>query len=483
MPSPLTMLYYLVHPNELRSIIQWKTWHNPVHERDESKEGPALKRCFHFLDLTSRSFSAVIKELHPELLVPVCLFYLVLRGLDTIEDDMTISLQTKEPILRDFDNILERDGWTFTENGPNEKDRQLLVEFNVVIEEFKKVKPAYRDIIKDITKKMGNGMADYCNNAEHNVNGVNTIADYELYCHYVAGLVGEGLTRLFVEGKVANPALLNRPELMESMGQFLQQVNIIRDIKEDMVDKRRFWPKEVWTKYVTNFEDLSKPENKEVALQASSEMILLALRRADDCLYYLAGIKEQSVFNFCAIPQTMAIATLDLCFQNPVLFQRNIKIKKGDACQLMIESTQNLQLVCDIFRKYARKIHQKNNPHDPNFLNISIACGKIEQFIETIFPSQKKPVNMASPLSVAQAEKERKEAQEAKWDIIYMVSAVMLTIFFITGSMLFVAWLAGARFDIAFSEFRQQFGELMSLSDKPDARDPSENMVINHSEL
>jgi farnesyl-diphosphate farnesyltransferase len=37
----------------------------------------------------------VIKELHPELLVPVTLFYLELRGLDTIEDDMTISLEEK----------------------------------------------------------------------------------------------------------------------------------------------------------------------------------------------------------------------------------------------------------------------------------------------------------------------------------------------------------------------------------------------------
>jgi farnesyl-diphosphate farnesyltransferase len=290
---------------------------------------------------------------------------------------MTIPLEKKEPILRSFQDILGQDGWTFTENGKDEKDRQLLVEFNVVIEEFKKIKPAYRAIIKDITKKMGNGMADYANNAEHNINGVNTIKDYELYCHYVAGLVGEGLTRLFVEGGLANPALLKRPELMESMGQFLQQVNIIRDIKEDLDDRRRFWPKEIWSKYVTRFEDLFKPENEHLALSASSEMILTALSRADDCLYYLAGLKEQSVFNFCAIPQSMAIATLDVCFQNPAIFKRNVKITKGEACQLMTESTQNLQLVCDVFKRYARKIHHKNNPHDPNFLRISIACGKV----------------------------------------------------------------------------------------------------------
>jgi farnesyl-diphosphate farnesyltransferase len=309
--------------------------------------------------------------------VPVTVFYLVLRALDTIEDDMTLPLEKKEPILRNFDSICEEDGWTFTDNGPNEKDRQLCVEFNVVIEEFKKLQPAYKTIIKDIAKRMGNGMADFCRNASINSDGVETIKDYELYCHYVAGLVGEGCTRLFVEAGMANPALMKRPELMESMGQHLQQVNIIRDVREDLDDGRRFWPKEIWSKHVDKYEDLFKPENKQVALNCSSEMIVNALERADDCLYYLAGLKEQSAFNFCAIPQSMAIATLEACFQNPKLFQQNVKITKGDACQLMIESTQNLQMVCDIFKRYIQKIHQKNNPHDPNFLRISIACGKV----------------------------------------------------------------------------------------------------------
>jgi len=352
-------------------------WHNPPHERKPDQETPELRKCFEFLDLTSRSFAAVIKELHPELLVPVCLFYLVLRGLDTIEDDMTIKLDEKDPLLRNFYNHLEEDGWTYEGNHVREKDRDLLVQFHYVITEFKKIKPAYKKIIKDIAKRMGDGMADYCNNAEHNENGVDTIEDYEKYCHYVAGLVGEGLTRLFVESELANPILLKRPDLMESMGQFLQQTNIIRDIREDWEDKRRFWPREVWSKYVDNFEDLFKPENKEKALNASSELVHNALKRADDCLYYLAGLREQSVFNFCAIPQSMAIATLTLCFRNADMFQRNIKITKGEACLIMTESTQNLKILCEVFKSYARKIHAKNTPKDPNFLNISIACGRV----------------------------------------------------------------------------------------------------------
>jgi farnesyl-diphosphate farnesyltransferase len=383
MPSISSIAYYLTHPGQLRSIV-----HEAVHERDESKESENLKECFRLLTLTSRSFAAVIQELHPELLVPVALFYLILRGLDTVEDDMTIPISKKEPMLRRFDQIIDDPTWNFDGNGPKEKDRELLVKFDVVGREFSTIKEPYKVIIRDITKRMGNGMADYANNAEHLEKGVNTIKDYELYCHYVAGLVGEGLTQLFVEAGLANPVLLKRPELMESMGQFLQQTNIIRDIREDHDDKRYFWPREVWSKHVNTLPEIFLPENKEKALQCQSEMVLLALQRAEDCLFYMAGVKEQSVFNFVAIPQSMAIATLELCFQNYTMFEKNIKITKGDACSLMWQSTQNLQLVCEVFRKYARKIHAKNKPTDPSFMDISIACGKIERFIETIFPTQ-----------------------------------------------------------------------------------------------
>jgi len=394
-----------------------------------------LRICFDLLDKTSRSFSSVIQELHPELLVPVVLFYLSLRGLDTIEDDMTIPLEQKDSLLRNFHNVVDREGWTYDGNGPDEKDRVLLVQFNNVTEEFRKTKPTYREIIKDITQKMGNGMADFCRNAEFNANGVDTVKDYDLYCHYVAGLVGNGLTSLFVKSGLANPALKDRPHLQESMGLFLQKTNIIRDIKEDFNDKRRFWPKEIWSKHVTNFEDLFKPENRTAALNCSSEMVLNSLSHADECLFYLAGLKEQSVFNFAAIPQSMAIATLELLFRNPKIFEKNVKITKGDACQILTESTQNLKSVCEVFRKYVRRIHKKNIPQDPNFLKISIACGKVEQFIETLFPSQdpnamRTAQEQNRPVAV-QPSDDRNAAmsQEAKWDTSTLSTTLLISLF------------------------------------------------------
>ncbi|KAI1077604.1 farnesyl-diphosphate farnesyl transferase [Whalleya microplaca] len=442
-----TALYLAFHPNQLRSIIQWKVWHEPVHHRDPSKETPTMRSCFHFLNMTSRSFAAVIQELNPDMLVPIALFYLVLRGLDTIEDDMTISASTKEPLLREFSKYMRTDGWTFTENGPNEKDRELLVHFDDVIVELKKLNKSYYDIIEDITIKMGNGMADYALNAEFNNDGVKTVKQYEEYCHYVAGLVGEGLTRIFVEGKYANPALLDRMELTESMGQFLQKTNIIRDVHEDFEDKRRFWPKDVWSKYVDKWDDLFDPKYRTQAVHCSSEMVLNALQHADQCLFYMAGIKEQSVFNFVAIPQTMAIATLELVFQNPKIFHSHIKITKGDACQLMLQSTQNLQVVCEVFRRYARRIAKKNDPRDPHFLDISVACGKIEQFIETLFPSQD-----AKKVAAVQDVQGDKADNNDITEALILVGVVLLVLLVISGLMLGAAWYLGARFDIMWDK-------------------------------
>jgi farnesyl-diphosphate farnesyltransferase len=46
-------------------------------------------------------------------------------------------------------------------------------------------------VIQDITKRMGNGMADFIAKQE-----ILTVEEYDLYCHYVAGLVGIAVTQV-----------------------------------------------------------------------------------------------------------------------------------------------------------------------------------------------------------------------------------------------------------------------------------------------
>lgn len=71
------------------------------------------------------------------------MFYLVLRGLDTIEDDMSILDEVKQPILRSFHLHTVTPGWKYDGCGPGEKDRQLLVEYDTIVDEVNRLAPEY----------------------------------------------------------------------------------------------------------------------------------------------------------------------------------------------------------------------------------------------------------------------------------------------------------------------------------------------------
>jgi len=202
----------------------------------------------------------------------------------------------------------------------------------------------YQTVIQDIAKKMGAGMADFAalSTPEKPVAEVNTLDDYDLYCHYVAGLVGEGLSGIFAVSGKEREWIADQLTLSNSMGLLLQKTNIFRDIKEDVDEGRGFWPRAIWSKHGFNsMAELLDPAREKEALFASSEMVLDALRHAVDALDYLTLLRTQSVFNFVAIPAVMAIATLERCFMNPDILKKNVKIRRGEAIRVS-HQTHNL---------------------------------------------------------------------------------------------------------------------------------------------
>lgn len=383
------LLQLLSHPTELKAVVQLLFFRESIHPLDLS-HSDSLRRCYELLALTSRSFVSVIKELHPELRDAVAIFYLALRALDTVEDDMSISPAIKVPLLRSFHEKLNTKDWTFDGNAPTEKDRAVLVEFDVILTEYHKLKPEYQDIIKDITDKMGNGMADYIVDEDFNTNGVASLKDFDLYCHYVAGLVGEGLTKLMVLAGFADKVVEeNNFELAESMGLFLQKTNIIRDYHEDLGDGRSFWPKETWAKYTNELPSFHKdpsPESEHAGVSCINDLVLNSLGHVKDVLTYLSLVKDPSTFNFCAIPQVMAIATLATVYNNPKVLHGVVKIRKGTTCSLILRS-RTFPEVVKIFKEYVRVINHKSSVHDPNYLKIGLKLGEIEQFCESLYPT------------------------------------------------------------------------------------------------
>nr|KAF6479992.1 farnesyl-diphosphate farnesyltransferase 1 [Molossus molossus] len=142
------------------------------------------------------------------------------------------------------------------------------------------------------------------------------------------------------------------------MGLFLQKTNIIRDYLDDHKSGREFWPQEVWSKYVKKLGDFAKPENIDLAVQCMNELITNALRHIPDVITYLSRLRNQSVFNFCAIPQVMAIATLATCYNNQQVFKGVVKIRKGQTVTLMMDAT-NMPAVKAIIDQYMEEIYHR----------------------------------------------------------------------------------------------------------------------------
>uniref|UniRef100_A0A8C7EWC3 Squalene synthase n=1 Tax=Neovison vison TaxID=452646 RepID=A0A8C7EWC3_NEOVI len=317
----------LGRPEEFYNLLRFQMGgrRKVIPKMDQDSLSSSLKTCYKYLNQTSRSFAAVIEALDGEMRHAVCIFYLVLRALDTLEDDMTISIEKKVPLLHNFHSYLYEPDWRYMES--KEKDRQVL-------------------------------------------------EDFPTYCHYVAGLVGIGLSRLFSASELEDPLVGEDRECANSMGLFLQKTNIIRDYLEDHREGREFWPQEVWGKYVKKLGDFAKPQNIDSAVQCLNELITNALHHIPDVITYLSRLRNQSVFNFCAIPQVMAIATLAACYNNQQVFKGVVKIRKGQAVTLMMDAT-NMPAVKAIIYQYMEEIYHRIPSSDPS-------SGKTRQIISTI---------------------------------------------------------------------------------------------------
>lgn len=107
-----TLLQSFVHPEELCAVLALKFSQKSLVKRTSTSLGELCDRpyrefCYLALTKVSRSFAVVIQTLNIELRDAVCVFYLVLRGLDTVEDDMAISNELKVPLLENFHKKLE----------------------------------------------------------------------------------------------------------------------------------------------------------------------------------------------------------------------------------------------------------------------------------------------------------------------------------------------------------------------------------------
>jgi farnesyl-diphosphate farnesyltransferase len=357
----------------------------PFRAADASSATPSdLAFCSDMLNKVSRSFAAVIRQLPPSLALPTCAFYLVLRALDTVEDEMDLRkfsaasaaslrgsaatatvasdpLLFKTSCLLSFDALLSADldssAWTTLRalNAANVgagNDQAVLQSFERVVHVLRDhCTPAQQRVVADITKRMATGMAEYVQRGL-GVDGTASGADYDRYCHIVAGLVGEGLSQLWATVPDSGlPAASLRAVtagsglgcLASDMGLFLQKANIVRDYTEDQVDGRAFWPKDIWARFSPPSSGGLAAFHKDPASGAGvaclNAMVNDALRLAPRCFEYLQHLApgDSRILRFCAIPQVMALCTLAECYGNQRVFQGVVKTPRTQTARVCCE--------------------------------------------------------------------------------------------------------------------------------------------------
>ncbi|XP_076908887.1 squalene synthase 2-like [Bidens hawaiensis] len=343
------------HPDDLYPLLKLKMAAKQAETQIPTE--PHWEFCYSMLNKVSRSFALVIQMLGTELRDAVCVFYLVLRALDTVEDDTSLDTMVKIPILMEFHRHIYDTDWKF-ECGTKEY-KILMDQFCHVSTAFLELNDSYQKAIEDITMKMGAGMAKFV------FKEVDKIKDYDEYCHYAAGLVGLGLSKLF---HASGKEMLFHDSISNSMGLFLQKTNIIRDYLEDINETpkpRIFWPRQIWSKYIDKLENLKHRENSLKAVQCLNEMVTNALLHIEDCLKYMSNLRDPEIFKFGAIPQIMAIGTLTLCYNNVEVFRGVVKLRRGLTAKI-IDRTKTMADVYGAFFEFSSILRSKVNMKDPN---------------------------------------------------------------------------------------------------------------------
>jgi farnesyl-diphosphate farnesyltransferase len=254
---------------------------------------------------TSRTFALSIPVLPEPTRREVTVAYLLFRIADTFEDASHWPVAARTDALARFSDLLTNPStaqarllaheWTSARPSSHEGYLTLLGELPAVLDSFVSLSPRAVDPIREHVVRSASGMADFVRRTDAAGQlALADLPDLRRYCYFVAGVVGEMLTELFLLGREslarAAPALRPRASLF---GEALQLVNILRDAGGDAAEGRRYLPEGV----------------------SRADLFALARRDLGSAAEYIAALQSASaprgILAFTALPVELAWATLE----------------------------------------------------------------------------------------------------------------------------------------------------------------------------
>jgi phytoene/squalene synthetase len=187
------------------------------------------------LDAVSRSFALCIPQLEEPFRGRVALAYLLFRVLDTVEDAPFADREEQQRLFDEFRRLLrERPAKGQAAGlarafppGLTRAEAELLEVSDLLFADAWELPEDSRVVLLGALDRMAQGMAAYARRGA--VLRLLDVEDVCRYCCFVAGLVGELLTRLWaVDGR-------NAPSMLAAyrFGLYLQKINILKDQRED----------------------------------------------------------------------------------------------------------------------------------------------------------------------------------------------------------------------------------------------------------
>jgi len=303
----------------------------------------SLKFCRDILSKVSRSFALTIPMLDDIIRNEVLVTYLQDRILDNFEDEVEELDFAKRKMLmdtvskifssRDYDR---NEDFEIIEKNSSLIKNPSLRELSHNIRQVHAAYDKFDDQIKVFSYswfvEMNQGMQKYLQKK------VRTFSELDEYCYYGAGTVGGFLTDLIIykmDMEDRKKEVLK--ENFNEAGLFLQKVNLIRDIKDDLENRaKHFWP--LADLKITE-EELRDKENKSGALKALNTMLKDAGKHTETLVkYYRALPDELSGYKkFFAVNNALGAATLEKLKDNKEIFygSRPVKVSKIEFLKIL----------------------------------------------------------------------------------------------------------------------------------------------------
>lgn len=268
----------------------------------------------------SRTFALTIPQLPAVLCRVVSNAYLLCRIVDTIEDEPSLSGARKNYFCQQFLRALNvpRSAEAFSrqlgaslsgQTAPTE--HELIRQIPRVIRITRSFSEPQREALQRCVRTMAKGMGQFQLRAEKH--GLQSLEDLDRYCYYVAGVVGQMLTRLFC---LHSPEIATKHDglmaLAVSFGQGLQMTNILKDVWEDYQCGACWLPREVFAQENFDLRELTTARNRRGFEQGVRRLVGITHGHLKDALSYslLIPKQETGIRNFCLWAIGLALLTL-----------------------------------------------------------------------------------------------------------------------------------------------------------------------------